>query len=378
MLLSRTFALIFAIFFYGGFLAFPSQCLAADMKIKSFSSVATALNQAAGQLAGRKGSNAIARVNGGVDNTVKDGPGNEVLAFKIEEANGKTTAYITASGSIEHNAFTLSNPDRLVVNLKGVTPGNLKESLPLHFSIVQRVRTALFSKEPLITRLVFDLSGRAIYKTDLSSDQKKFTIQIYSDNMSNLLSGKVIAIDPGHGGDDPGAIGPTGLKEKEVTMDVAKRTASLLQERGAKVILTRSGDEYVGLHERTEKANRAGAAIFISIHMNANEDASICGTSTYVYGDGSDWSTDPWVQRSKELALNIQSNLVHHLGLSDKGIREANFAVLRTSDVPAVLIEGAFISNPEEEKIIAKDEFRRLLAQAIINGIERYFTRISL
>jgi N-acetylmuramoyl-L-alanine amidase len=378
MFIIRIFALVFAVFFYGGFLALPSQCPAADRKIENFSSVATALNHAAGQLASRKGNNANGKVNGDVVNTVKDGPGNEVLAFKIEEANGKTTAYITASGSIEHNAFNLSNPDRVVVDLKGVSPGNLKESLPLHSSIVQRVRTALFSKEPLITRVVFDLSGKAIYNTGLSSDRRKLTIQIYSNNMSKLLSGKVIAIDPGHGGDDPGAIGPTGLMEKEVTIDVARRTASMLQERGAKVILTRSGDEYIGLYERTEKANQAGTAIFVSIHMNANEDPSICGTSTYVYGDGSDLSADPRVQRSKELALNIQSDLVRNLGLNDKGIREANFAVLRTSDMPAVLIEGAFISNPEEEKIIAKDEFRRLLAQSIVNGIEHYFAGISL
>ena len=300
--------------------------------------------------------------------------GGEALSLKISDSKGETTAVIEADTPFDYTSFFMGNPDRLVLDLKGLAIGKLPLSTDVNSKTVRQVRAGQYQRDPDITRVVVDLSGGAQYMITLSTDRKKLTVKTYIPDIAGSYKGKVIAIDPGHGGSDPGAIGPGGTEEEDVTLDVAKRAAKLLESRGAKVIMARSGDYDVGLYERTDKANNAKADIFVSIHMNANNDAYYGGTSTYIYSGSSEPGQAARIQESGRLARYVQAELVKALGLRDIGVKSANFAVVRTSEAPAILVEVAFISNVSEEKLMATDSFKNKAAEAIIKGIGVYFS----
>jgi len=295
------------------------------------------------------------------------------LSLKVNESGNKTSAVIEANKPIDYDSFYLNNPYRLVLDLKGIAIGSLPLSTDVNSKTVLQVRTGSFQKNPDITRVVFDLSGGAQYVASLSSDKKTLTVETYIPDISNSYAGKTIAIDPGHGGADPGAVGLNGTKEKVITLDVAKRLAKILEARGAKVIMLRQDDKDVGLYQRTDKANAAKADIFVSIHINANTDRSLGGTSTYVY-NGTDAKQASRIKESNRLAGYVQKELLKTLGLRDVGVRSANFAVLRTSNMPAILAELAFISNLAEEKYINTENFKNSSAEAIAKGIGLYFS----
>jgi len=174
-----------------------------------------------------------------------------------------------------------------------------------------------------------------------------------------------ITIDPGHGGRDPGAIGPTGVQEKVITLAVAKKVAAILQPV-MEVILTRYDDIQlstnlsVDLTKRAELANFSLSDVLVSIHCNAATDPSAHGTETHCY---------PKSVRGKTLAGMIQGRLIPALALTNRGVKESNFAVLRQSQMPAALVELAFISNPAEEALLGSEEFQDRAALAIAHGI---------
>lgn len=174
-----------------------------------------------------------------------------------------------------------------------------------------------------------------------------------------------IVIDPGHGGSDPGAIGPAGTQEKNHALAVALYLRTLLQKTGHQVILTRETDRDVAypdassreeLQARVDIANQAGAGLFISLHANAAENSEAGGTETWYYLDG------------YPLAEAVQRKLAE-LGLTDRGVKRANFYVLKYTEMPAILVELAFISNSAEEQLLAAEEFRKKAAQEINNGL---------
>ncbi len=317
---------------------------------------------------GDSGSNDASQGNGG--NAASQS--GKALSLKISNSGGKTNAVVEADKPFDYNAFFLSSPDRLVVDLKGIAIGDLPASTAVNSKTVRQVRTGYFQKNPDITRLVFDLSNNAYYVASLSNNNKTLTVQTYIPDIEGSYAGKIIAIDAGHGGPEPGAIGQKGTKEKDVTLDVAKRVARLLESRGAKVIMTRSGDWDMGLYERTDKANKAKAGLFVSIHINAHTDPAIGGTSTYIYSGNGDRTQAARIAESDRLARYVQAELVKTLGLRDIGVKSANFAVLRTANMPAILAELAFISNLPEEKYINTDIFRNGAAEAIVKGIGLY------
>ncbi len=291
------------------------------------------------------------------------------LTLTASNAGAKTTTVVKAGGPFSFTQSVLANPDRLVVDLKGIVPGDLPLATNVNSQTVSQIRTGHFQKNPDITRVVFDLKGGALYDISVSGDGKTLTVQTYIPDIQGSYKGKIIAVDAGHGNPDPGAIGKQGTKEKDITIDIAKRVKTLLEARGAKVIMTRAGEAEVGLYQRTSIANSGKANIFVSIHMNANDNPAIGGTSTYVYNG----AKNARVQESERLAGYIQSELVKTLGLRDIGVKYDNFAVLRTSEMPAVLCELAFISNIPEEKYMNTDGFKNSAAEAIVNGIGRYF-----
>ncbi|SDF37279.1 N-acetylmuramoyl-L-alanine amidase family protein [Sporolituus thermophilus] len=193
-----------------------------------------------------------------------------------------------------------------------------------------------------------------------------------AETESNRLAGKTICIDPGHGGSDPGAIGPTGTMEKDNTLAIALLLCDKLEKNGATVIMTRETDRDVStpdasveveLGARVDIANGADADIFISIHNDSFTNPTAAGTTTFHYGH----------PESIRLANCIQKSLVEGLGTRDRGVRFASFFVIRYTKMPAVLVEVAFITNPEEEVVLASIDGRCKAAESIFQGIVKYF-----
>lgn len=169
-----------------------------------------------------------------------------------------------------------------------------------------------------------------------------------------------IFIDPGHGGTNPGAIGVNGVVEAEVNLDVALRLGRILQQAGYTVNYSRTGDTTVSLAERARLANEWGADYFVSIHCNSNVNPIYTGCETFFYREGS---------VSERFAITVNNALAEETGLNNIGTFQANFAVLRLTNMPAILVELALLSNPQDAQKLSEPAFRQLCAQGIANGI---------
>ena len=169
-----------------------------------------------------------------------------------------------------------------------------------------------------------------------------------------------IVIDPGHGGKDPGAVGPSGIKEANINLQVALMVAEKLQKAGLSVKLTRTTDTFVDLQPRCDIANSFGADYFVSIHCNSAGTPEAKGTETYCYKFGG---------KGEILAKAIQAELIAATGRANRGVKTANFYVLRQTNMPAALTELAFISNPEEERLLGSPDYQEKCATAIAGGI---------
>ncbi len=218
----------------------------------------------------------------------------------------------------------------------------------------------------------------------------------------------VIVIDPGHGGADSGAIGSSGLVEKDVTLDIAKKLAEYLrQDRDLKVILTRTEDVFVPLEERSNLANQTGGDIFISIHTNSARRKAACGFETFFLEQSRsdearavaalenaslglekskdkkqtisdldfillDMVQNEYLKESSDLASIIQKELGRKIKKENRGVSQAEFVVLNKTYMPATLVEVAFISNQQEEKLLKKSSFRKKIAEALKNSIREF------
>ncbi|MGH8020642.1 MAG: N-acetylmuramoyl-L-alanine amidase family protein [Opitutaceae bacterium] len=199
---------------------------------------------------------------------------------------------------------------------------------------------------------------------------------------------QIIALDPGHGGIDKGTRNEKlGLVEKEFTLDVSRRLKSLLQARGFRVMLTRENDSYVPLPERPARAATAGADLFVSLHFNAAGRSNVRGIETYVLTPQFQRSTGSEEKQAEDsiaspgnrfdrwnsyLGYTIHGILLKELKLPDRGLKRARFAVLRDLSCPGLLVEGGYLSNPDEAKLVSTSAYRDRLAAAIANGIEVY------
>ncbi|GEM_PF-1375038 len=190
---------------------------------------------------------------------------------------------------------------------------------------------------------------------------------------SKIGASKIIAIDPGHGGSDPGALGPNLTREKDITLKVGLKVRDLLQSYGYSVVMTRTGDYRLSedlstdLLKRAQVANDNNADLFVSIHNNSASSPAATGTETFVHNSQTS-SSDAY-----KLASNIQNKLIGALALPNRGVKYADFSVLRNTKMPAVLTELAFINNPKEEALLITDEFQNKAAKAIVDGILGYF-----
>jgi N-acetylmuramoyl-L-alanine amidase len=212
-----------------------------------------------------------------------------------------------------------------------------------------------------------------------------------------------IVLDPGHGGKDPGAVGRQGTMEKTIVFDVTRRVKHRLEEHGFDVLLTRTRDEYVPLGSRSEMANEYKADVFVSIHANAAENRDACGFETFFLSVAkTDWeravaarenavleyempdtvkfedeleliladlAQNEFLTESSELAACIQEHAVPCARVKDRGVKQANFFVLRNNYMPAVLVECGFISNKSEEKLLLTPKHRERIASGVADGI---------
>ena len=218
-----------------------------------------------------------------------------------------------------------------------------------------------------------------------------------------------VVVDPGHGGDDRGAKGQKGLKEKDVALALARSLRDSLQEAGFEVILTREEDVLIPVWDRAKIANEAGADLFISLHLNAAKARAAKGSEVFFLsqdaGDADaaevaamenqgagpspgpesvvasildDMAQKAFLQDSEKLAVAVQYQLNRLGGIKERGVKQAPFAVLRSAAMPAVLVETAFISNPKEEIKLQDPAFLKKVAEAITQGVRRFFTQVGI
>lgn len=294
------------------------------------------------------------------------------------------------SGPVEASGMIIQAPTpRLVVTIKGTIPAKAVEDLTFDGKIVDKVS---FDASGQDTKVTFDLPHMVEdgdYKVfTLPSDakaNKPFRVVVDINKPVPLpdfsftagLKNKVIAIDPGHGGSDPGAVGPSRYLEKTATLAVAQNVRTLLEKAGARVVMTRQDDRDVyganatavdELKARSTVANNRKADVFISIHADSFTDRSAGGTSTYYYQK---------TQYDSMLARALQTSLVDAGKLQDRRANTANFYVIKRTRMPAALVELAFISNPNEEKLLSSPEFQQKMALGIVSGLERFFDQAA-
>ncbi|HHT64032.1 MAG: N-acetylmuramoyl-L-alanine amidase [Bacillota bacterium] len=288
----------------------------------------------------------------------------------VDVSNGEVFVTVSGDETLYYTVFSLDNPRRLVVDffnsvLKDRKSG--EEKFEVDTELVTGIRMAQFSENQV--RVVADVTAPAGL-TLIDNEPSKITFKIGKPS----IVGKTIVIDPGHasiqpgGWADPGAVGPSNLYEKDVVLDIGLKLSDILKAKGANVIMTRTGNTTLTLGGRADVANKNRADIFVSIHANANTSRAIHGTSTYFYG-----GVAGQYEARQKLAKSIQSELVKTIQRRDIGVLQSPFAVLKYTKVPSVLVETAFISNYEEEKLLADPEFRQKVAQGIAQGIEKYF-----
>ena len=353
---------------------------------------------------------------------------NSALAAAVDDvrlwrAPDHTRVVLDLSGPVEHKIMTLENPERLVIDIKKTTLKAKLSGVDLQGSPVKRMRSGVKDKTDL--RLVFDLNAKVKPRSFLLKANAQLSDRLVIDlhdkaekkaaavkTMVNQQGKRdiVIAIDAGHGGEDPGASGPTRLREKHVVLAIAKELDKLVkQQRGYASVMIRDGDYYVALDKRRRLARKAQADLLVSIHADAFTDHRARGTSVYALsGRGASSATarflaheanssdlvggvnlsevdnllagvlaDLSMTASLDASLKVGGNIVKEMGkvshLHSHRVEQAAFAVLKSPDIPSILVETGFISNPQEEKKLKTSYYQKKLARSIFNGIEHYF-----
>ena len=354
------------------------------------------------------------------------------------------------TGPAEHQIFTLENPDRLVIDLKQTTLRGKAPGVAGDDVLVKEIRTGIQQGTDL--RVVVDLKQRVRFSDSLVSagdgQDRRLVVKLSSGgappakpvDRPETIAPKtpvqaepqetatatvaapvvampvvqprdiVIAIDAGHGGADPGAIGASGTREKDVVLAIAKRLKKRVDaEPGMKGVLVRSGDVFIPLRKRMQIAREHKADFFVSIHADAFHDNRARGSSVYILSKSGasseaarwlaekenaadlvggvslddkdqvlasvllDLSQTATMQASYDAASEVLRNLRRLGPVHASKVQKARFAVLKSPDIPSMLVETAFISNPAEEKKLLNSNHQELLAKAVLEGVKNYF-----
>ncbi|WP_372794505.1 N-acetylmuramoyl-L-alanine amidase [Pontiella sp.] len=202
---------------------------------------------------------------------------------------------------------------------------------------------------------------------------------------------RLVVLDPGHGGKDTGSISPKGYREKDLVLDISYRVRKLLEAKGIRVKMTRTGDTYPNLDVRSTYAYKVGADLFISIHANAAGAPSASGVETFItsstgydstnaYGQDQDtfaFKNNTYDALNAVLGFSIHSNVVKMSKRDDRGLRRARYSVLKHTRCPAALVECGFLTNPDEEILLNTSSYRESIARGISNGVLGYFTLVK-
>lgn len=351
----------------------------------------------------------------------------EITGIRVSTDADKTRIVVDGTKETEYKVSVISNPQRIIIDIQNawVSP-NVKKATNIDSRFAKAVRIA--QHDSATVRVVVESSmGKNNYKVfalkggttayrvvmdlgkvgggsknsgiDFNPQPKPDTSASNNTNKGEKvenppsvttpsgtttepaftpgLKGKIIALDAGHGGSDTGAIGPTGVTEKGVTLRVAKALQKLLQAEGATVLMTRTTDTEVSpkkanasdveeLQARCDVGNDGNADIFISMHMDSFTNSTPSGTTGYYYTKGS--------KASQRLAQYVSEGVVTALGTGNRGTKSCNFYVVKHTDMPATLVEMAFISNDKEEKLMNSEAGINRAAEGILNGLRRFFS----
>jgi N-acetylmuramoyl-L-alanine amidase len=347
-----------------------------------------------------------------------------LTGVRVAASNSDHTRVVfDLAGKIDHDLFALSDPNRVVVDLQSVRKSTALVSERNETPILRGIRSAVRNGEDL--RVVLDLKGKARPRSfmlepnesnghrlviDLHATQLSPTpIETSKQERSRKKQQIVIAIDPGHGGKDPGAVGRRGTREKDVTLAIAKKLKKKINANpGFKAVLTREADRFVVLRKRVAKARKHQADLFISLHADAFKSPKVEGASVYALSlNGASSEAARWLAAKENAAdliggvslddkddliasvlldlsqtatiqdsLELGSDVLNNLGkvgkLNKRAVQQAGFAVLKAPDMPSILIETAFISNPSEEKRLSSTAHQEKIASAIFKGIKSH------
>ncbi len=384
-----------------------------------------------------------------------------LLAVRVWPAPDYTRVTLEAGRELRYKYLTLQNPERLVIDLEGVELNSVLESLPskvlesdpyiglvragqnrpgvvrVVLELKAEINPQVFTLQPVGDyghRLVLDLYPARPVDPLLALIEKSSPMEAASGSDGTEGSGEAprtvatdespaprrrppqanriytVALDPGHGGEDPGAIGRRGSYEKNVTLSIARRLKRKIDaDPGMRAVLTRDGDYFVPLYQRVSRARRVQADLFVSIHADAFVRPEARGSSVFVLSErGATSSAARWLAQKENDAdliggvnlakqeghlartlldlsqtatindsLKLGRAVLGELGgintLHKAEVEQANFAVLKAPDIPSVLVETAFISNPEEERRLNDNAYQDKMADAILRGIKRYF-----
>ncbi len=351
-----------------------------------------------------------------------------VNSVRMWPAPDRTRIVFDVSGPLEHTLFVLNNPARVVVDLRDAALKSDIDRPKDSGQLLRRIRYAQRNHRDL--RVVFDLRKPVRPRSFLLKPNKKYgyrlVVDLYDkgDAKESLkksikraaprdptkLRNLIIAIDAGHGGEDPGTIGRKGTREKDVVLAIAKELSRQVKnERGMRPVLVRRGDYYIGLRRRMKIAREQRADLFVSIHADSFKDSRVRGSSVYVLSrNGASSEASRWLAEQENAAdlvggvslddkddllasvlldlsqtatlsasTDVGTNVLKQLGALGKThkrrVQRAGFMVLKSPDVPSILVETAFLSNPKEEKRLRSRSHQRKLAGAMMTGVRSYF-----
>lgn len=262
-----------------------------------------------------------------------------------------------------------SNQDgnQMEIDLNGLAAGKAQSTYKFDSSLISKI--TFTEKANQHTLVVVETTTPAKFALGLNSDRSGLYI-LFIDKNKIQSRVPMVVLDPGHGGKDTGACGYA--IEKDANLAIALKAGEDLKQNGIQVVFTRSDDSFLELNEITDIANMYNAALFVSIHNNSSVSPTATGTETYYYAPVE--KPDLFLQKDERcsLATIIQQHVVSAIGLPDRGVKQANFAVLRNSDMPSALVEGAFVSNPLEGTLLTQDSFRDQIGEAIAQAIIEY------
>jgi N-acetylmuramoyl-L-alanine amidase len=364
-----------------------------------------------------------------------------ITAARVWPSPDYTRLALESDAPLAYKYFSLANPARLVIDLQDIEAGPALAALGFaagaEYPLVGGVRVA--PNRPGVTRLVIDLKAAVrpsvFTLKPMGEYGHRLVIDLYPAQAEAVAQGKqavepgakadkpaasplkyarlmMVAIDAGHGGEDPGAKGASGTFEKHITLAVAKRLKEKIDaEPNMRAHLTRDGDYFIPLHERVNKAREAKADLFVSVHADAFIRPEARGSSVFALSEnGATSAAARWLAKKENEAdligginidvkdhylkrtlidlsqtatisdsLKLGRHVLNELGeintLHKSHVEQAGFAVLKAPDIPSILVETAFISNPEEEARLTDEAYQDKLANAIVAGIKAYFAK---